>query len=859
MTMPDTALTELSAGFASPPDDARPMMRWWWFGPRVERADLLADLDAMRAAGIGGVELSVVYPLSDDSDRYLSTSFLADARFAAEAAAERGMRFDLTLGSGWSFGGHHITDETAARKLSWDRRDIGIAAADIPVVTAWPGDRFVAAYVGDGSIQEPPEEYTFVPVVNDILRIPEGKGPRLLLLCTARLTGQQVKRAAVGAEGPVLDHFNKAAAEAHIAAVCDPLLDAVPAELLGSVFCDSLEAYAADWTPEVLEAFLAKHGYDPLPELHHLHTGSSSGGGLRADYYAVLTELYEQNFVVPLRTWAAKRGVAFRIQGYGEPPAGISSYRFADAFEGEGWGWRELTQTRWATSAAHLYDRDVVSSETWTWIHSPSFRASPMDLRGEAHEHILAGINQFIGHGWPHSPSSAPGKGWMLYAAGAFDTRNPWSPALPGLMAYLHRLSWLMRQGRHIADVGVYTSPRAVGAMLRSGEPSELNLWRSTKDFVGDALTGALREGGFDYDAWDDDAVLPALDRYRALVLPRGSIVPDQVAARLSARIAKGGIVLAIGAAPANVPRATVVEDETALTGRLIELLGGADAATDAEDVGIVHRSIDDVEVYFVANTGAEEVLTRLRTRTPFGDAHRWDAATGTTRAIAADDSGIPLHLEPYAATVIVTTPVAVTESAAEVSPTGSNAVRIELPAWSVRFLGDDDAVPVELPHVWELDGRADYSGSAEYATVIAFDEQPPADLVLDLGHCIPHAAGDHDEIGIRGRSFRVAIAPPIGEIAEVFVNGRLAGVVWGTPYRLAVGALLHVGENTIVLRVSNTGGNAVAADPHVVADAEATTATFGRRFRMQDFDLAADRVRSGLASVPVLRTGIRA
>ena len=93
----------------------------------------------------------------------------------------------------------------------------------------------------------------------------------------------------------------------------------------------------------------------------------------------------------------------------------ISSYRRADLFEGEGWGWTDLTQTRWASSAAHLYGRDVVSSETWTWVHSPSFRATPLDLKGEAHEHLLAGINQFIGHGWPYSPPErCPGLGLVL-------------------------------------------------------------------------------------------------------------------------------------------------------------------------------------------------------------------------------------------------------------------------------------------------------------------------------------------------------------------------------------------------------------------------------------------------------------
>jgi hypothetical protein len=114
---------------------------------------------------------------------------------------------------------------------------------------------------------------------------------------------------------------------------------------------------------------------------------------IRADYHRTLVELYEENFVAVCQRWAAARSVPFRIQGYGTPPARISSYRFADLFEGEGWGWKDITETRWASSAAHLY-RPVVSAEVWTWVHSPSFRATPLDLKGEAHEHLLNGVGR---------------------------------------------------------------------------------------------------------------------------------------------------------------------------------------------------------------------------------------------------------------------------------------------------------------------------------------------------------------------------------------------------------------------------------------------------------------------------------
>src|SRR5215213_10211207 len=91
-------IDELRSGFADPPSTASPLMRWWWFGPSVSRPELQRELTAMAAAGLGGVEVAYVYPLSTATTEFGSDGFLADLRFAAERAHELGLRFDLTLG-----------------------------------------------------------------------------------------------------------------------------------------------------------------------------------------------------------------------------------------------------------------------------------------------------------------------------------------------------------------------------------------------------------------------------------------------------------------------------------------------------------------------------------------------------------------------------------------------------------------------------------------------------------------------------------------------------------------------------------------------------------------------------------------
>jgi len=842
----------LRAGFAAPPPDGRVMMRWWWFGPFVEEAELARELEAMAAAGIGGVEVAYVYPLStSDADReaggFLSERFRSRLRFAAETASRLGLRFDVTLGSGWSYGGPHITDETAARRLRWDAREVPPHPLRIAAAQPWPGDELVAAYVGDGSEQEPPTGWAQLPVHDGAVHVPEGSGPRMVLLAVSSPTGQNVKRAAAGAEGPVLDHCNRAATEAHLRAVADPILAAVPSELVTAVFCDSLEVYAADWTPALPAEFRARRGYDLLPELPLLHTRGEGSERVRADVAATLGELYEENFVAVVREWAREHGVLFRIQSYGQPPGPLSAYRHADLPEGEGWGWRSVTQTKWATSAAHLYDRPVVSSETWTWVHSPSFAATPLDLAGEAHEHLLLGVNQFIGHGWPYSPPGAPG--WIFYASGALNDANPWWPAMPELTRYLHRLCWLMRQGEPVVDVALYAPSRDAAQHFTPGTRGYLDLWHATRRHIGEALPAALREAGYDYDLVDDTALQEAdWSRYRVVVLPFVRDLPEDTARLLE----KHAAVVTVGGA-VHRDGWIAVEDVDGLLPAL-----GALVPPDAPgppDVGVAHRRVDGADVYFVANTGPHPRAFTLRPRDAAAAFERWDARTGRARRVEARDGAVPLELQPYEAAVLVALPV----SDADVpdAPITGSAATVQLTGpWTITYADTPDArQDVALPHRWEdTPARADYSGAAIYETTVdVAAERLGGRVLLDLGPVRTRTQDVADERGLRGASFRAEVTAPVGEVAQVLVNGDDCGWAWAPPYAVDVTGRLRAGQNTIVVRVLNSGLGALRADTELAATVEAVGRIDGRRFRMQDLERAQLPTTSGLRAVPTL------
>src|SRR5258708_7411717 len=122
MAADSAVVAGLRKSFERPPDDARIMMRWWWFGPAVTKPELEREMRAMKDGGIGGFEVQPVYPMAlDDPEHgfrnlpYLSDGYLDALAFAAQKARELGLRMDVTLGSGSPFGGPHTPVPEAAR------------------------------------------------------------------------------------------------------------------------------------------------------------------------------------------------------------------------------------------------------------------------------------------------------------------------------------------------------------------------------------------------------------------------------------------------------------------------------------------------------------------------------------------------------------------------------------------------------------------------------------------------------------------------------------------------------------------------------------------------------------------------
>ena len=599
------SVDSLKQSFATPPDDCRIMVRWWWFGPSVTKEELERELRVMKAGGIGGVEVQTTYPLAlDDPETgfhnfpFLSDEHLDDLRFTSDKARELGMRFDLTLASGWPFGGPHIPVTEAAGMLRVVTTPIpdGVNSVAVPDIGA--GEKFLAAFfvaAPQGKLALDGAQ-SLTDIRDGRIQVPHADGPHDVLFFIASRTGQQVKRAAVGAEGFVLDHYDRAAIENHLHAVGDRFMQAFGSNPPYSVFSDSLEVFESNWTGDLLDQFQKRRGYDLTPYLPALiGDAGPATASVRHDWGRTLTELTNENYLTPLNDWARAHGTRFRSQSYGTPPTTLSSNALVDLPEGEGWQWNGFSAVRWASSANHLYGNTVTSSETWTWLHSPVFRATPLDMKSAADAYFLEGSNQLIAHGWPYSPPSAGEPGWRFYAAAVFDDHNPWYIVMPDVTRYLQRVSFLLRQGKPANDVALLLptddawaqftafvpnpAPRGGPGMSPGGAagnrqapppgapaipppnafiPPTPGASDSVSQLVGPLMgpnvIPQILGAGYGFDFIDAEAIDKLGIPYRVLVVPGLDRLPLATYRKIEAFAKNGGIVIATKKLPSLAP-----------------------------------------------------------------------------------------------------------------------------------------------------------------------------------------------------------------------------------------------------------------------------------------------------------------
>src|SRR5262245_23987840 len=100
--------------------ETRPWTRWWWQGSAVDRTSITTQLEALAAAGIGGVEVTPIYGVRGAEDRfiqYLSPQWMTMLDHSLREATRLKMGVDMATGTGWPFGGPWVDDTMAPKSI----------------------------------------------------------------------------------------------------------------------------------------------------------------------------------------------------------------------------------------------------------------------------------------------------------------------------------------------------------------------------------------------------------------------------------------------------------------------------------------------------------------------------------------------------------------------------------------------------------------------------------------------------------------------------------------------------------------------------------------------------------------------
>ncbi len=511
--------------------------------------------------------------------------------------------------------------------------------------------------------------------------VPEGHWT--ILRMGYSLTGARNRPSVPAGSGLEVDKLSSKYVQQYFAGYMDPM-KAHLGDLIGSTVqymtMDSWEAGMQNWTDDMIPEFQKRRGYDPTPYLPVLAgrvvENAEVSDRFLWDFRRTLADLYAGDFYgtmdnelhkLNMKAYSEASGVALEI-----PEDTLLNKSHIDIPMAEFWV-RALhpesmyyVDVRGAASAAHVYGKPLVATETFT---GGGYEA-PYTLKKIADYWFTQGVNRLVFHTSAQQPLDTKPGNTMV---GTHINRNiTWAELAKPFMTYVARVSYMLQQGSPVADLAY---------LLPEGAPSTMPFW-------GPGLKPAL-PAGYDYDFMNTDILLnhtsvvdgrvhvdgsaemPAGMTYRVLVLPPTTQMTPEVARKLHELVAAGATI--VGARPTASPSlahgseadAQVHALATDLWGdmdgvtlnqhafgkgmtywglTLDEVLHRVGTAPDFKASGSldnppawVHRKTADADIYFVANQADAPVHLDARFRVSGKDVQVWRPMDG---AMTSDRPG---------------------------------------------------------------------------------------------------------------------------------------------------------------------------------------------------------------------------
>ena len=652
------------------------------------------------------------------------------------------------------------------------------------------------------------------------------------------LTGRSNHPASREGTGLEVDKLNRKHVKAYVDSYLGEYSRALGPDLIGRqglqfMLTDSYEAGIANWTDDVLQQFMKRRGYDPTPWLPALAgrivVSSAESDRFLWDFRETLSDLIADEHYGYLSELLKERGMG----RYGESHEGGRAFlgdgmkvkKSADVPMGALWAaapwpheYSNNADIRESASVAHIYGQKFVAAESLTAFGN-TFAFTPETLKPHADRELAMGLNRFVIHTSVHQPDDRPGPGVTLGPFGQWFTRHEtWAGQAAPWVSYLSRSSFLLQQGRFVADIAyLYGEGNNVTNLFGDHAPPIPAGYNF--DYVNsDALLNVfnVKDGklstisGMQYrvlvlDASTREMSIPVLRKIRDLVNAGASVIgarPDRspsladdpaefaaIADSLWGSGASSGSSSKIVTAPlADALRALDVEPDVVFSGLNID-----------SKVYFVHRALDDGDLYFIANGDAKPVSTEASFRISAKAAEFWRADTGSMNPASyrpnAGRTVVPLNLEPNDAFFIVFRKPAVPGGFMAPTLTLKVVATLKNP-WDVTFQPERGApAGVKLKGLSSWTENADagiryFSGTATYSTTFAVSRD-----WLKQGSRVRLNLGD------------------VEDIAEVTVNGRALGVFWKKPFTVDVTDVLKSGTNRLEVKVTNVWPNRLIGD----------------------------------------------
>jgi hypothetical protein len=537
-TTPVLSADKLYDGFRNPPMSARPIVRWNWDANNPGEQEIVHRLDAFKKAGFGGVE---IIPGEDVNGQLF--------KFAADAAKQRGMIVDLSLGS--TLGGPSVSLAEQGQQIAISKKQFtgptnSVVNVNDLVSGADPNRKLVFLRLIKTGVSRFKSSEELIEKVK-----PDGSVAVDINDANSYTLYAVVLHSGTNAAGvPALDLLNKQAVEKYlnnISAKLGPAMGGKIGNSVHSIVCPPVELSAANWTGDFTQYFFKRCGYDLKPFLPVILDDDfpkakthfdDAVRRTRYDFYATLAELYRERFALTFQNFCRDNGVLSCVptgpvdilDSCSVPSDIIRGYASPDRFSHNAWD-------KIASSAAHLAGKFLAAGEAITGVSE-----NLESVKRNADIAFVSGVNQSV------------------LACGSFpDERNPWWPYAGNWTERDARLSYLFQNARHQARIAIICPAGDLWSDCGSSESRMVNyFWYlfplghalnqngCTVDYVSEKI--------FPQTTFEDGKLHCGSQAYDAVIVPDVFSMEFPTAKALRFFAVNGGKIAFVGRAPLNAP-----------------------------------------------------------------------------------------------------------------------------------------------------------------------------------------------------------------------------------------------------------------------------------------------------------------